>query len=190
MSSLHALLARVEDADSLDDTTDVAAHLADRIVNRAGLADLLRGSWLGHPVHPLLVTVPIGTWMAAAVFDVGFKDATTARRLIGIGLAATPPTVLAGWADYPLLDRRQRRVGLVHAVSNAVGAAMFSLSYRAYGRERQRAGRAYLLLGLGAIGIGGALGGHLSYAQGAGMFRWQPWRALTNRSAAEHLRAA
>ncbi|MBB2989174.1 putative membrane protein [Mycolicibacterium iranicum] len=190
MSSLHALLARVEDAASLDDTADRAAHVADRVVSRAGLAGLLRGSWLGHPVHPLLITVPVGTWLSAAVFDLGFKDATTARRLLGVGLAATPPTVLAGWADYVLLDRRQRRVGLVHAASNAVGVAMLSLSYRAYRRERERAARTYLLLGLGAMGVGGALGGHLSYAQGAGMFRWQPWRAVTNRSPAEHLRAA
>lgn len=178
MSSLHALLARVEDADTLDDTTDVAAQLAERVIAHAGLEGLLRGSWLGHPVHPLMVTVPIGTWMAAAVFDIGFRDVTTARRLIAIGLAATPPTVLAGWADYPLLDRRQRRVGLVHAGSNAVGATLFALSYRAYRRDRNRAGRTWLLLGLGAISVGGALGGHLSYAQGAGMFRWQPWRAV------------
>lgn len=30
------------------------------------------------------------------------------------------------------------------------------------------------------ISAGGALGGHLSYAQGAGMFRWQPLRAAAS----------
>ncbi|MFI8193635.1 (2Fe-2S)-binding protein, partial [Streptomyces sp. NPDC085946] len=28
--------------------------------------DLLHGRWLGHPVHPLMVQVPIGSWMSAA----------------------------------------------------------------------------------------------------------------------------
>ena len=117
--------------------------------------------------------------MTSAVFDVVFKDVTAARRLVAVGLAATPPTVLAGWADYALLNRRQRRVGLVHAASNALGVTMFALSYRAYRRHRNRAARTYTFLGLAAISVGGALGGHLSYAQGAGMFRWQPLRAVT-----------
>ncbi|WP_241010792.1 hypothetical protein [Mycobacterium camsae] len=67
---------------------------------------------------------------------------------------------------------------------------IFSLSYRAYRKGRCRAARLFTLLGLTAIGVGGALGGHLSYSQGAGMFRWQPLRAVTNRSTAEYRRAA
>jgi hypothetical protein len=98
--------------------------------------------------------------------------------------------VLAGWADYSLLDRRQQRVGLVHAASNAVGVTMFWLSYRAYRRNRNRAARTYSFLGLAAISVGGALGGHLSYAQGAGMFRWQALRAVTHRKPIEYQRAA
>lgn len=188
--NLHRILRRVEDVKALDGPAGVSSRVAGRIVERSGLAKLLRGSWLGHPVHPLLVTIPIGTWMTSAVFDVVFKDATTARRLLAIGLAATPPTAMAGWADYALLDRRQQRVGLVHAVSNAAGVTMFALAYRAYGRDRLRAARVYTLLGLTAIGVGGALGGHLSYAQGAGMFRWQPVRAVTHRNPIEHRRAA
>lgn len=188
--NLHRILRSVEDADALDRPAAASGRVAGRVIARSGLAKLLRGSWLGHPVHPLLVTIPIGTWVTSAVFDVVFKDATAARRLLGVGLAATPPTVLAGWADYALLDRRQQRVGLVHAISNATGVTLFALAYRAYGRERLRAARVYTLLGLTALGVGGALGGHLSYAQGAGMFRWQPVRAVTHRNPVEYRRAA
>ncbi|MCG7594356.1 DUF2231 domain-containing protein [Mycobacterium sp. PSTR-4-N] len=169
----HEILAGVDRFDSLDGTAGVAADVADRIVTRTGLARLLRGSWLGHPVHPLLVTIPIGPWSASILFDVVFDDPEAARRLLGVGLAAVPPTVLAGWADFPLLNRRQQRVGLVHAGSNAVAVGLFSLAYRAYRREKPAVARRYSILGLLAMGIGGALGGHLSYAQGAGMFRWQ-----------------
>jgi uncharacterized membrane protein len=188
--NLHRVLARVEEVEALDAPAAASARVAGRVVEGSGLAKVLRGSWLGHPVHPLLITIPIGSWMAAPVFDVVFKDTATARRLLGVGLAATPPTILAGWADYALLDRRQQRVGLVHAASNAVGVVAFSLAYRAYRKERLRAARVWSVLGLTAISVGGALGGHLSYAQGAGMFRWQPVRALTHRGPVEHLRAA
>ena len=188
--NMHDLLRRTERFQFLDRPADAATRTAGRLIGRGHLARVLRGSWLGHPVHPLLITIPIGSWMTSAVFDVVFKDVTTARRLIAVGLAATPPTVLAGWADYPLLDRQQRRVGLIHATSNAIGVSMFAMSYRAYRRNRLRAARTYTFLGLGAIGIGGALGGHLSYAQGAGMFRWQPVRAVTHRGPTEYSRAA
>jgi uncharacterized membrane protein len=188
--NIHRILSSVEEVSALDAPAGASARVAGRLIDKARLGRLLRGSWLGHPVHPLLITLPIGTWMTSVVFDVVFKDPTAARRLIAVGLAATPPTVLAGWADYALLDRRQQRVGLVHAGSNAVGVALFWLAYRAYRRERLRAARVYSLLGLTAISVGGALGGHLSYAQGAGMFRWQPVRALTHRSPQEYLRAA
>lgn len=188
--NIHRILARVEEVKSLDGPAGVSARLASQVVDGARLGRLLRGSWLGHPVHPLLITLPIGTWMTSVVFDVVFSDAATARRLVGVGLAATPPTLLAGWADYVLLDKRQQRVGLVHAVSNGVGVTMFGLAYRAYRNEKVRAARVYSLLGLGAIGVGGALGGHLSYAQGAGMFRWQPVRAVTHRGPTEYRRAA
>lgn len=188
--NLHRALSRVEEFEVLDGTTEAASRVAEQLLGRHGLGKALRGSWLGHPVHPLLVTLPIGAWMTSAVLDVVFKDTTAARRLVATGLVATPPTVLAGWADYSLLSRRQQRVGLVHAASNGVGVVLFSLSYRAYRKERFGAARLFTLLGLTAISAGGALGGHLSYAQGAGMFRWQPLRAVTNRSPEEYRRAA
>ena len=143
--NLHHLLGSVERVESLDAPAAATSRIAGRLIERTRLAGALRGSWLGHPVHLLLITIPVGTWMTSAVFDILFKDVTTARRLIAVGLAATPPTVLAGWADYSLLDRRQQRVGLVHAASNAVGVTMFWLSYRAYRRNRNRAARTYRL---------------------------------------------
>jgi uncharacterized membrane protein len=187
---LQRILSGVERVEMLDAPARVSARVAGRLTQRSGLAGALRGSWLGHPVHPLLVTLPIGAWTASVVFDFVFKDSTTARRLVGLGLAATPPTALAGWADYPLLDRRQQRVGLVHASANIVSVALFSLSYRAYRKQRPRAARVYSLLGITAVVVGGALGGHLAYAQGAGMFRWQPLRAATHAHPVEYLHAA
>lgn len=170
---MHAVLQAPESVDSLDGAAERVADTVDSVLGDGALARALRGSWLGHPTHPLLVTLPIGAWMSSAVLDVVFKDRDAARQLIAIGLAATPPAVLAGWAEFPTLGRRQRRVGIVHATSNALAAASFWMAYRQYKRGKIGAARAFSALGLSAVSVGGALGGHLSYAQGAGVHRWQ-----------------
>lgn len=170
---MHALLLKPESASSLDATATRAAETVDHILGNGAVARGLRGSRLGHPTHPLLVTLPIGAWISSAVLDVVFSDRDAARRLIAIGLAATPGAVLAGWAEFPTLGPRQRRVGLVHAASNSIAAASFWMAYRQYKRGRVGAARVFSVLGLTAVSVGGALGGHLSYAQGAGVHRWQ-----------------
>ena len=170
---MHALLQTPESARSLDAAADMTAGAVDIILGDGTVARALRGSWLGHPTHPLLVTLPLGAWMSSAVLDVVFKNRDAARQLIGIGLAATPAAVLAGLAEFPTLGARQRRVGLIHAAANTVAAGSFWMSYRQYKRGRIGAARTFSLLGLAAVSVGGALGGHLSYAQGAGVHRWQ-----------------
>ncbi|ULN49525.1 DUF2231 domain-containing protein [Mycolicibacterium goodii] len=146
-----------------------------------GLARLLRGSWLGHPVHPLVVTVPTGRGPRRCCST---PSSTTRPRHTDWALPPPLGPCPAGWADFALLNRRQQRVGLVHAGSNAVTApeptaSLFALTYRAYRAEKLRAARRYSVLGLLAMGVGGALGGHLYYARGAGVFRWQSMRTLT-----------
>ncbi|ORB25553.1 DUF2231 domain-containing protein [Mycolicibacterium parafortuitum] len=171
--NIHSILRSAESASALDRPADRAADTVDRVVGGGTLASALRGSWLGHPVHPLLIFLPLGSWMTAVLFDLGFRDRTTARRLLGIGLAATPPTAWAGWADFPLLNREQRRVGLLHAIVNGAGIVLFALAYRAHRKERHRRATVLTVVGLLVVSIGGALGGHLSYAQGAGVHRFQ-----------------
>ncbi|WP_129977765.1 DUF2231 domain-containing protein [Rhodococcus sp. Q1] len=171
--NLHELLRTVESFDAVDRPAERIAQRIRRVLDGSVVDDLLRGSWLGHPVHPLLVTVPIGSWISAAVLDAlsGQRDAS--RKLVALGLAAAVPTVITGYADFSTLDVPQRRVGAVHAVSNAIGAICMATSYRARRARHDRTGTVWTLVGLGAVSVGGALGGHLSYAQGGGVYRWQ-----------------
>lgn len=175
--NIHELLRTAESVRVVDKPAERSARLVNRVLAGRRLGAALRGSWLGHPVHPILVTVPLGAWMSSAVFDIGFHDQKTARRLLGLGLAVVPPTALTGLADFASLHREQRRVGALHALVNLVGIAMLAMSFRCHGRQRHRSATVYTVLGLMFIGVGGALGGHLSYAQGAGVHRWEGVRS-------------
>ncbi|WP_428834168.1 DUF2231 domain-containing protein [Lentzea roselyniae] len=167
------MLRTAENLRAADRPAAAVATAARRLLRSSRLREVLRGSWLGHPLHPLIITVPIGAWVCASALDVRAGNEDAARRLTGIGLAAAPPTVLLGLADYDGLGPRQQRVGVVHAAANTAALACFTASYAARRREAHTEGKLLSLLGLAALGVGGALGGHLSYAQGAGVFRWQ-----------------
>jgi uncharacterized membrane protein len=168
----HRLLAAVERARRLDTPAELVAQPLRRLFG-GRMGRTLRGRELGHPLHPLAVTLPIGAWLCSSLLDFLPGSETAARRLVAVGLAATPATVVLGAADYSGLDTRQRRVGLVHAAANVTAAAVFATSYSARVRGRPAAARILNVAGLLLLSAGGALGGHLSYAQGAGVFRWQ-----------------
>jgi hypothetical protein len=170
---VHRWLRAVEDMRGLDRPAAAVSAVVRRVLGRVRVDAEVRGSWLGHPLHPLMVAVPIGAWLCAVVFDATGGDDEAARKLVGIGLAAAPPTILLGLADYGELDERQRRVGLVHAATNTVAVACFAASYRSRRGGAHTGGKLWGLLGLLTLSTGGAFGGHLSYAQGAGVYRWQ-----------------
>ncbi len=130
--------------------------------------DALHGRWLGHPVHPLMVQVPIGTWLSAAVLDALPGQRRAARALVGVGLAAAGPAAVAGWTDWAELPKEQQRVGLVHAAGNVTAVGLYAASFAARCRGREARGKALGLAGLAAVSLGGALGGHLAYRQASG----------------------
>ena len=48
------------------------------------LLEILQGKWLGHPLHPAIVHVPIGLWTVACQLDVivwFFHDLLVLARL-------------------------------------------------------------------------------------------------------------
>ncbi|MEU8925258.1 Rieske (2Fe-2S) protein [Kitasatospora sp. NPDC048545] len=130
--------------------------------------DALHGVWLGHPLHPALVQLPIGCWMSAAVLDCTPGGRRQAGTLVATGLLAAAPAALAGWVDWARLDPPRRRTGLVHALCNTTGVLLYGGSLLARCRGRRARGRLLGLAGLSAVSLGGVLGGHLSYRQAAG----------------------
>jgi nitrite reductase/ring-hydroxylating ferredoxin subunit len=169
---LHRLAAATGELEALDAPAKRLAKVVRSALPGGPVKDVLSGTFLGHPLHPLLTDLPIGSWTSALMLDwVGGPDSRTgARRLIAAGILAAIPTAAAGssdWADTEVSSPTVRRTGIVHAAANVTALGFFTASYLA--RRRGRGGRALALTGAGALAAGGHLGGHLSFAEGVGV---------------------
>jgi len=170
----HDLLESLAANEALDPVAEPIAKLARDATRPKPLKELLSGTWLGHPVHPLLIALPIGAWSSAVLLDwLGGKGSgPAADRLIVAGLLSAIPTVATGysdWGDTTVGSATVRRLGLVHAATNATSIALFAGSLVARGRRARGRGKLLALAGLGGVTVGGYLGGHLTYAEGVGV---------------------
>jgi nitrite reductase/ring-hydroxylating ferredoxin subunit len=166
--SLRKLLDRIELLGGLDRVGDPLRRGVQAVLG-GRRSDVLHGTWLGHPLHPAAVQLPVGAWMSAAVLDALPGTGPAATVLVGVGTASALPAATAGLCDWASLSREQRRVGLVHATTNALATGLYAGSLGARLRGRWRLGRCLAYAGLSAAGIGAYIGGHLSYRQAAGV---------------------
>ena len=166
--TFDAMTARIEGAKALDHVADPVAEAADKVLGPKWLTNLLSGTAIGHPVHPLLVTIPIGAWTSSVILDVTGQE-EAADALVGLGVLSAVPTTVAGLSDWRHTDGAERRVGLVHAISNNVAVSAYAASWFARRSGRRKLGIALSLFGATAVSVGGWLGGHLSYAMGVGV---------------------
>lgn len=135
-------------------------------LGRGKAREVLSGRWMGHPLHAALVSVPIGSFIAATVLDITSprSSARAARRLVGLGLATGVPAAVAGLSDWTVTDPGPaRRVGLVHALTMDAAIALGWRSWRLRGADHHVAAAALSALTLGVVGFGGWLGGQLAY---------------------------
>lgn len=162
-----AAFTKLERASGLDRVGDRLQRVVQAVLRPQAVRDALHGVWLGHPLHPAMVQVPIGAWLSAAVLDLMKGQERAATTLVGIGVASAVPTAVAGLNDWAALSSDQRRVGLVHATGNTVALALYSMSLTARMRGDHARGRLLAFLGLSAAGISAYVGGHMAYQQAA-----------------------
>lgn len=175
-SPLERVVKAIESVEAIDRPAKAASWKLSGLLGRGPVKELLSGTPVGHALHPMLTDVVIGSFLSASALDViGGEDSHTAsERLIALGIAAYPPTALTGvsdWADGSVGNDSLRRVGVVHAVSNSAALGLYAASLAARRRGDRAKGALLGLLGLGALGFAGHLGGHLTYAQGIGVDR-------------------
>ena len=161
-------LIRLEDAAVLDPVVRRVHRIVDALLKPRALEDVLHGVPAGHPVHPAIVLVPAGTWIGAAVLDLLPGSARASRTLVGVGVLASAPAILTGWADWARSRPAQQRVGIVHAAANETAWVLYAASWLARRGGHDGVGRTLSFVGLGLITVGGYLGGHLGYRQSLG----------------------
>lgn len=132
--------------------------------------DFLNGVWVGHPLHPALVSVPIGAWTAGVLLDLtGNEEAADA--VLGVGILASLPTAASGVADWADTADKPRRLGVIHALLNTGALGLLSGSWLARRTGQRGLGVSLSTLGWGIVLASGWIGGEMSYRLGTNVNR-------------------
>ena len=139
------------------------------------VADALHGRWLGHPLHPALTAIPLGSWTTAAVLD-ALEEMSGNRALgrgadaaIGLGIIGALGAAITGMTDWRHTDGRARRLGLAHGLLNTGALALYSTSMILRRCQARRAGRGVAALGYVVANAAAYLGGHLVFGEQIGV---------------------
>jgi uncharacterized membrane protein len=140
--------------------------------------NILAGPY-GHPVHPILIPIPIGAWVASVVFDLAallsnepeiFAEGAT--WLIGIGILGALAAAVFGLLDLSAIARGTKAfvIGVVHMTLNLLIVALYAVNFalrRSQGYD-DVSGTALVLslIALSLLGASGWLGGKLAYHYG------------------------
>jgi uncharacterized membrane protein len=135
----------------------------------------------GHPFHPIMVTVPIGAWIASFVFDLashvvdrpGFLTQGS-EMLIAIGVLGALAAAMFGFLDLFAIPSGTRayRTALLHMTLNLLVTTAYALGfwwrYGGYDDGDPVATGQIILsaVSLAGLAFSGSLGGKLAYHYG------------------------
>jgi uncharacterized membrane protein len=129
----------------------------------------------GHPIHPMLVPIPIGLWVFSLVcdivFTVGGKNpdwATVALFTMGGGIVGALLAAVPGLIDLLSLPERARKIALMHMSINLAVVVLYviNLWMRARGPGDPGALMWLSVVSIGLLAASGWLGGKLVYELG------------------------
>src|SRR5215210_1404235 len=126
--SLLSFLDRVADVSAFDKVIEPARTAVQAALRPQALKDLLHGTWLGHTLHPVVVQVPVGSWISAGLLDAFPPFRPAATVLIGTGVVAAVPAALSGAADWSEQETGVRRLGALHALANTAALSLYVAS--------------------------------------------------------------
>ena len=146
------------------------AHALEPVMSRQKAHYLLSGHWLGHRAHPRLTDAVVGTWLSAALLDCyGERYADASRTLVVAGAALAVPTVTTGLSDWLHESEKVQRVGLVHALGNAVALTLQLASANDRRKGNVGKGKLWSLAAMAVTTASGWIGGHMAFEMGAGV---------------------
>jgi uncharacterized membrane protein len=140
-----------------------------------------RATLLGHPIHQILIVLPLGLFVTAVVFDVvtffrpiaELSIASFWNIVVGsIGAVLAAVFGLVDWTKIPK-GTRAKKVGVFHALTNVGVLALFVVAgVLRMDNESYFASTPALVLelvGFALAGLGGYLGGELVDRFGVGV---------------------
>lgn len=131
------------------------------------VADALYGTWLGHPLHPMVTDIPVGAWTTGFVLDLlnaitgSGLFARCADAAIAIGTLGAFAALASGLTDAQHPEREARRVGIVHGMINMGGTALQMASLVRRARGERGSGRALSSMAFGGLLVSAYLGGEM-----------------------------
>lgn len=137
--------------------------------------DMLNGVWFGHPLHPVLVTIPLGAWTSTLMFDMLWlktRDESSARGAdltMWLGLLGATASAVTGATNWVDTDGMEMRTGMLHALLNS-GITVTNLASAIL----RLTGRRKVAITLATVGYAVSLysayiGGELSYSNAIGI---------------------
>src|SRR5436190_16584163 len=136
-----------------------------------------KASIAGHPIHPMLVGIPIGLFVFALVADLasrvsGTSDAWPVVALYCIGGGIVGALLAAPFGLIDLLsieDERAKKVGISHMVISLCVVALFIINFILRLRGAGDTTPFILsLIGIGLLLVSGWLGGQMVFVAGVG----------------------
>lgn len=130
----------------------------------------------GHPIHPMLVTLPVGLWVFSLICDFVFiytgdsRWAVAAYFSLGGGIIGALLAALPGLLDFlGLHDARAHRVATYHLILNLAIVVVQAANFWLRLQDDGNAGvlpRAISMVAVAALVVSGWLGGHLVHVLG------------------------
>lgn len=151
-----------------------------------------------HPIHPMLVPIPIGLWLFSLVCDLAYRFGASSPNweivawytmlggIVGALLAALP-----GLVDLLSLPPGVKRVGVAHMAINLTIVALYAINAWLR-RDGVTDGAIWLsVLAIALLGVSGWLGGRMVYEHGVAVaVAPAPLEASTMRYAGPERRRA
>lgn len=142
---------------------------------RREAADLLHGTWLGHPLHAVLTDITIGAWVTSFLLDLlslpsrsrGVQKA--ADTALSFGNLSATATALAGLTDYSTVPHRAMATGAAHGLLNTFGLTMALLSVRHRKKGNRGLGLLLSSFSVGTLFVSAWLGGEMTYKYKVGV---------------------
>jgi uncharacterized membrane protein len=135
-----------------------------------------RASIAGHPIHPMLVPIPIGLWIFSFVGDLVVRFgsgsdawATVAYYCIAGGIIGALLAAVFGLIDlFSLTDPAVKKIGITHMVINLVIVTLYAvnLGIRYQTGDSQGAPFDLSVVCILLLLASGWLGGHMVYIHG------------------------